>query len=156
MRLMQQTYAIGVNRLLKNKFRIYSVQNMEDLGMTWNISQWCTKTALPKINETFQHGKIFFWFLYDVLVKEWWENSSMVNFPNILTWTVDVKPYYQAALNCVWYALWNIRFKMFMKVEDYIIFLCQFDCISLAIWKSWYLHYDWHSNIFHNINRRCS
>lgn len=122
MRSMQQTYAIGVNRLLKNKFRIYSVQNMEDLGMTWNISQWCTKTALPKINETFQHGKIFFWFLYDVLVKEWWENSSMVNFPNILTWTVDVKPYYQAALNCVWYALWNIRFKMFMKVEDYIIF----------------------------------
>ena len=43
---------------------------MEDLGMTWNISQWCTKTALPKISETFQYGKIFFRFLYDVPVKD--------------------------------------------------------------------------------------
>ena len=46
----------------------------------------------------------------------------MVNIPNILTMTVDVKSYYQAALNCEWYSLWTIRFKMFMKVVDYIVF----------------------------------
>ena len=51
---------------------MYSVQNMEDLGMTWNISQSCTKTALPKINETFQYGKIFF------LISVWCPCKRMV------------------------------------------------------------------------------
>ena len=36
-------------------------------------------------------------------------------------------------------------------------FKCQFDCVSLAIRKSWYTHYDQHSNIniafFPNIDR---
>ena len=32
--------------------------------------------------------------------------------------------------------------------ENWRLHTCQFDCVSLDIWKSWYLHYHQYSNIY--------
>ena len=95
---------------------------MEDLGLIWNISHWCAKTASSEPRETFLYEKMFFWSLNDVPVKECWKNSLIVNFPSILIMMVHVKRYHQATWNvCISHGnKWLISYELTKRKNHYL------------------------------------